>query len=47
MIATYVHYAGPIPDRPVGAAWADWDQPATRGWAAQLLWQAFPPAGTP
>ena len=40
-IATYVHYAGAVPDRPTGQAWADWDQPATRGWFAQVLWQAL------
>jgi len=45
-IATYVRYAGAFPERPLGQAWADWDQPATRGWAAQVLWQALrtPPA---
>jgi probable HAF family extracellular repeat protein len=40
-IATYVYYAGAVPDRPAGQAWPDWDQPATRGWFAQVLWQAL------
>jgi hypothetical protein len=40
-IATYVHYAGAVPGRPIGQAWADWDQPASRGWYAQVLWQAL------
>jgi probable HAF family extracellular repeat protein len=46
-IATYVHYAGAVPDRPVGQAWADWDQPASRGWFAQALWQALNPVPMP
>lgn len=44
-IATYIHYAGAVSDRPTGQAWADWGQPATRGWFAQALWQAL--ASTP
>lgn len=40
-LATFVHYAGPIPGTGTGAAWAAWDQPATRAWFAQLLWQAL------
>jgi probable HAF family extracellular repeat protein len=49
-VATFVHYAGAAPDGPTGEPWADWDQPATRGWFAQALWQALQiapaPAGT-
>ncbi|HEU5328050.1 MAG TPA: S8 family serine peptidase [Thermomicrobiales bacterium] len=44
-LITYVHYAGALPDRPVNAAWSDWNTPATRGWFAQVLWQAL--AATP
>ncbi|HEY8600263.1 MAG TPA: S-layer homology domain-containing protein [Thermomicrobiales bacterium] len=40
-IATYVHYAGAVPDRPVGQAWGDWEQAATRAWFARALWQAL------
>lgn len=47
MIATYVYYAGPIPEYPTGQPWADWDQPATRGWAAEVLWRALGTTPTP
>ena len=40
-IATYVREAGAIPDRPVGQPWADWSTPASRGWYAQVLYQAL------
>ncbi len=40
-IATYVREAGAIPDRPVGQPWADWNTPASRGWYAQVLYQAL------
>lgn len=40
-IATYVHYAGALPDLAVGQAWGDWDRPATRAWFARALWQAL------
>jgi len=40
-LVTFVKYAGAIPDRPTGAAWADWGTPASRGWTAQVLWQAL------
>jgi len=42
-LVTFVGYAGAIPDRPIanGAAWADWDTTATRGWFARVLWQAL------
>ena len=41
MVATYVREAGTIPDRPVGQPWADWNTPASRGWYAQVLYQAL------
>ena len=44
-LATWVHYAGPLPDRPAGAVWADWAAPATRGWFALVLWQALEGTG--
>lgn len=40
-IATYVREAGALPDRPLGQPWADWDTPASRGWYAQVLYQAL------
>ncbi len=46
-LVAFVHNAGAIPDRPSGQAWADWDRPATRGWAARLLWQALDRASGP
>ena len=39
-LLTYVHYAGAIPNQPPTAPWAAWDQPATRAWFAQALYQA-------
>ena len=41
MVATYVREAGAIPDRPLGQPWADWNTPASRGWYAQVLYQAL------
>jgi len=46
-LATFVHYAGAIPDRPATAAWDDWDTPASRGWFARVLWQALERTLTP
>ena len=40
-IATYVAYAGALPDHPTGGPFAVWDQPATRAWFARALWQAL------
>lgn len=42
-IATYVHYAGALPDMPAadGQPFVGWDQPATRAWFARALWQAL------
>ena len=40
-IATYVYYAGAIPATVPMASWGEWDQPSTRGWFAQALWQAL------
>jgi len=39
-ITTYVAYAGPLPDRPLGATFA-WDQPSSRAWFARAFWQAL------
>ncbi|HEY8598084.1 MAG TPA: S-layer homology domain-containing protein [Thermomicrobiales bacterium] len=39
-IATYVAYAGALPDRPITGA-LDWDQPSSRAWFARALWQAL------
>jgi hypothetical protein len=40
-LLTFVKYAGPLPDRPASAPWADWDTAASRGWTARVLWQAL------
>ena len=40
-LLTFVKYAGAIPERPATQAWADWQTPASRGWTAQVLWQAL------
>jgi Divergent InlB B-repeat domain/S-layer homology domain len=41
-IATYVHYAGALPDAPaLTSPFAAWDQASTRGWFARALWQAL------
>jgi hypothetical protein len=42
-LVTFVHNAGPIPDRPMigNGPWADWASPASRGWFARVLWQAL------
>jgi hypothetical protein len=43
-LATFVHYAGSIPGTDRASPWTGpegWDQPATRAWFAQLLWQAL------
>jgi hypothetical protein len=40
-LVTFVHYAGPLPERPAGGVWAEWAAPSTRGWFAQILWQAL------
>ena len=41
-IATYVHYAGAMPDFPgIGGGFGPWDQSATRAWFARALWQAY------
>jgi subtilisin family serine protease len=40
-LITFVHYAGAMPNRPATATWSDWNTPASRGWFAQVLWQAL------
>lgn len=41
-LATYVHYAGALPDNPnTNGSFANWDQPSTRAWFARALWQAL------
>jgi N-acetylneuraminic acid mutarotase len=41
-LATYVHYAGALPDNPnTGGAFANWDQSSTRAYFARTLWQAL------
>ena len=40
-IATYYTHAGALPGTNPAAPWQAWDQPSTRGWFAQALWQAL------
>jgi hypothetical protein len=40
-LLTFIKYAGTIAERPVTANWPDWQTPASRGWTAQVLWQAL------
>ena len=40
-LLTFIKYAGALPDHPQGQGWADWSSPASRGWTAQVLWQAL------
>ncbi|MFN8541912.1 MAG: PQQ-dependent sugar dehydrogenase [Thermomicrobiales bacterium] len=40
-LATFVHYAGALPDVPADQSFATWNQPANRGWFARALWQAL------
>ena len=40
-IATFVHYAGAVPDYPTTGPFGMWDQPAPRGWFSRALWQAL------
>ncbi len=40
-LLTFVKYAGAVPGQPTDGPWADWDGPASRGWTASLLWQAY------
>jgi hypothetical protein len=40
-LLTYTKYAGAIPDRPANQDWGDWATAASRGWTAQVLWQAL------
>lgn len=39
-IATFVAYAGALPDRPLGGPFA-WDAPSSRAWFARAFWQAL------
>ncbi len=47
-IATYVTYAGAIPDAPtmLDQPWGEYGATASRGWFARALWQTYRP-GTP
>jgi hypothetical protein len=40
-LVTFVQYAGAVPGQSQNQAWTDWDQPASRGWSAAILWQAY------
>ena len=40
-LATFVHYAGAVPDFPPAGNFGLWDQPSPRGWFARALWQAL------
>ncbi len=40
-LLTFVSYAGAVPDRPTDQPWSDATSWASRGWFAQLLWQAL------
>jgi hypothetical protein len=40
-LATFVHYAGALPDVPEDQSFAGWFQSANRGWFARALWQAL------
>ena len=40
-ITAYYRHAGALPGTNPVAAWPAWDQPSTRGWFAQALWQAL------
>lgn len=40
-IATFVYYAGALPDYPTNGAFSAWNQPATRDWFSRALYQAL------
>lgn len=40
-LATYARNAGDLPGRPRQQPWAEWADPAPRGWLVQVLWQAL------
>ena len=40
-LVTFVNNAGDLPGLPSSGKYTDYDQPATRAFAAQLLWQAY------
>lgn len=41
-LATFVAYAGPVSgERDPGGSFAAWNEPASRGWFAAILWQAL------
>jgi hypothetical protein len=40
-LGTYVQNAGSLPDFGANGTWASWNEPATRGWFARVLWQAL------
>ena len=40
-LATYTFYADTLPDVAANQSFAQGDKPVSRGWCAQLLWQAL------
>jgi hypothetical protein len=40
-LATYVHYAGPVPGTNPAVSWPGWNQPISRSGFATTLWQAL------
>lgn len=42
-LATYAFYVGGVSGRPANQPWVDWDTPGSRGWFAQVLWDALRP----
>ncbi len=40
-IATFVYYAGALPDYPTNGSFPVWNQPATRAWFSRALYQAL------
>ncbi|MGN6675510.1 MAG: S-layer homology domain-containing protein [Thermomicrobiales bacterium] len=40
-LLTFVHYAGALPNQPLNQSWTGWNTTATRGWTAEVIWQAF------
>ena len=40
-LATYVAYAGAVPDWPRGSSFSAWNRPSTRAWFSRAEWQAL------